>query len=155
MRSLIVAILLFAVLALTGCIILPIPTSESKLLAGKQVTEDQFSFLIPNVTTKDEVIQELGNPNVIWEDARIFSYNWEKRQGILFWAVGGYGGGAGGMTDIPKRYHLLIQFDEQDRVQHFERSVRALTQSYADFLKEWRIKSTVQPLSNPENGRNE
>jgi outer membrane protein assembly factor BamE (lipoprotein component of BamABCDE complex) len=123
---------------LTGCIAIPIPTTETKLLAGKPVVNDQISLLIPEITAKEEVLQIFGNPNVIWEDARIFSYNWDKRQAVLLWAVGGYGGGTGGIADIPKQYHLLIQFDEQGRVQRFERAVRPLTQSYIDFLIDWR-----------------
>jgi len=105
---------------LTSCVVLPIPTTESKVLAGKPVREEQLSFLKPNITTKQDVIERLGNPNVIWEDVRVFAYNWDMRQGILFWAVGAYYSGGMGTEDIPKHYALLIQFDEQDRVQRFD-----------------------------------
>jgi hypothetical protein len=32
---------------------------------------------------------------------------------------------------------LFIQFDDQDRVQRFERAVRPSNKPYGDFLKEW------------------
>lgn len=130
-----------AALALAGCIALPISTNEDKVLAGKPVTEEQLAFLAPQVTTKREVIDRLGSPSVIWEDARVFAYNWEMRQGILFWAVGGYGGGAVGAEDIPKRYALLILFDAQDRVERFERAVRPASVSYGKFIERWLKRS--------------
>lgn len=88
-------------------------------------------------TTRSEVVARLGNPDVIWEEARLFAYNWEMRQGILVWAVGAYYSGAAGVADIPRHYMLLIRFDDQDRVQRFERAVRPARETYGDFLKEW------------------
>jgi hypothetical protein len=128
---------------------LPIPITEGKVLAGKPVTEEQLSFIVANITTRQDVIEKLGNPNVIWEDHRVFAYNWDMRQGILFWAVGAYYSGGAGMTDIPKHYLLLIQFDEQDLVQRFERTVRPSSQSYIEFLKEWVNKPVARSSPNP------
>lgn len=132
--------LLCAMISQTGCVMLPIPTREGKVLAGKPVTQEQLAFLVPNVTTKKEVIQHVGSPNVIWEEANVFAYDWVVRQGVLIWAVGGGAGpasAAAGVSDIPKRYKLLIQFDGQDRVRRFETVVWPTHMSYGDFLKEW------------------
>lgn len=129
------ALLFIAVLSQVGCMLL-LPTQE-EVLAGMPVKDEQLLFLACNVTTKSDVTMRLGSPDVIWEDARLFAYNWVVRQGILVWAVGGGYSGAAGMMDIPKRYMLLIQFDGQDRVQRFERMVRPPHKSYGDFLKEW------------------
>ena len=122
---------------LTGCVMLPFPTSQDRMLAGKQITEEQISFVTPEITTRQEVLERLGNPRVIWEDARIFVYNWQMRQGVLFFAWGAYYTGGFGMKDIPRHYLLLIRFDEQDRVRRFERAVCPLHRSYADCLREW------------------
>ncbi len=134
-------------LVLAGCVLLPIPLPENKVLAGKPVTEEQLSFLSSKDTTMQQVIDRLGNPNVIWEDTRIFVYHWEMRQGILFWAVGAYYSGAMGMMEIPKHYLLLIQFNEQDRIVRFDRVVRPLTQSYSDFLQAWGKNVPPAPAS--------
>lgn len=145
--------LLCAWLGLTGCILVPIPTGEDKLLAGKPVTEEQLSFLAPGKTTAQQVVARLGNPVVIWEEARVFVYNWKMRQGILFWVVGGASqgsvAGGAGMTDIPRHYLLLIRFDEQERVRYFERAVCPLNVSYSEFLKEWVGKTAATPPENP------
>jgi hypothetical protein len=127
----------------------PIPTKENKILAGKPVHGEQLAFLTTKRTTKKEVIERLGSPSIIWEDARVLAYSWEMRQGILFWAAGTYYSGAAGMKDIPKHYLLLIRFDEKDRVQRFSRTVRPLTQSYSDFLKEWLKNSNAQSPLDP------
>lgn len=115
----------------------PVPTKQDKALAGKPVTEAQLSFLTPKVTTMGEVVERLGNPNIIWEDARVFVYHWDMRQGILFWAAGAYYTGSAGMENIPKHYLLLIRFDEQGRVVRFSRTTRPLSQPLADFLQQW------------------
>jgi hypothetical protein len=121
----------------TGCITIPIPTTEKKILAGQPVTEEQLAFLVPGVTTREEVVRQLGNPHIIWEDARIITYDWDVRRGILLWAVGGYATGTGGIKDIPKHYLLILQFDENDRVLRFEKAIRPLSRSYMPFLKDW------------------
>lgn len=133
----IIPVLFCALVLQTGCVLLPIPVEEGKVLAGKPVSEEQLAFLTPSVTMKNEVMTRLGTPDVIWEEARLFAYNWEMRQGVLLWAVGGHYSGAAGMSDIPKHYVLIIQFDGQDRVQRFDRAVRPPFQSYGDFLKKW------------------
>jgi hypothetical protein len=129
-----------------GCIMIPVPTSENKVLAGNPITEEQMTFLIPHVTTQQEVVEQLGQPVVVWEDARLFVYNWKMRQGILFWAVGGASQGAmtggGGMKDIPKHYLLLIKFDEKSRIQRFERAVCPISKTYLECLKAWERKSS-------------
>lgn len=140
-RRMFVPLLLCAMISQAGCI-LPIPTQERKVLAGKPVTEEQLVFLSPDTTKKEEVLDRLGSPDVIWEEARLFAYNWVMRRGILLWAVGGGYSGAAGSWDIPKRYMLLIQFDDKDRVRRFDRAVWPPHKSYGVFLKEW--------ISNPD-----
>jgi hypothetical protein len=141
---LLIPVLFCALISQAGCIVLPIPAREHVVLAGKPVTEDQLDFITPKVTTKSEVVARLGSPNVIWEEARLFSYDWEMRQGILIWAIGAHYSGAAGISDIPSHHMLLVRFDDQDRVQHFERAVRPPFKSYGDFLKEWIADSDAQ-----------
>ena len=131
--------------ALRGCVILPIPTPERTVLAGKPVVEEDLAFLTPNLTTKKEVIERLGSPDVIWVEANLFAYNWSMLQGILIWGLGS--GSLSGIEAIPNSYALLIRFDEQDRVIHFERIARPAFKSYGNFLKEWVGDS--QKMSSP------
>ncbi len=131
------AILLSATLALAGCIMLPIPTSEDKVLAGTPVAEAQLAFIEPGVTTQAEVVGRLGQPALVWEDARVFVYQWDMRQGILLWAVGAHVTGAAGKTDLPSHHQLLIRFDEGGRVKRFEHRKRPSGVSVAQSIREW------------------
>lgn len=129
----------------------PVPVSEDKILAGKQVTEEQLLFLTAGVTTKQEVLERLGSPRVIWEDTGIYVYNWQMRQGILFLVWGAHYTGGFDMKDIPRHYLLFIRFDEQDRVRRFERAVCPLHRSYADCLREWEKGSdSATPSNKPD-----
>ncbi|MFO7684794.1 MAG: hypothetical protein R6V60_01770 [Desulfobacterales bacterium] len=136
----------WAAAALAGCIIVPIPTKEGKVLSGKPVAEEQLAFLPPESSTKRDVLERLGSPTVIWEDARVFVYSWEIRQAIVAWAVGGYGRAAAGLSEVPKHYLVLIQFDETDHVRRIDRTVCPMSRTYSDFLKDWvRTPDTHQP----------
>lgn len=122
---------------ISGCLMLPVPTAEDKILTGTPVVAQQLAFLELQRTSKAAVIEHLGNPNLIWEDARLFVYAWDMRQGILFWAVGGPYAGRAGMTDLAKHYLLLIQFDADERVMRAEKTSRPPSQSLPEFLVDW------------------
>ncbi|MCD6681658.1 MAG: hypothetical protein LT102_13590 [Burkholderiaceae bacterium] len=141
--------LLLCTLALQAGCMLPIPTQERKVLAGKPVSEEQLAFLTPGVTTQREVVDRLGQPDAIWEEARLYAYDWVMRQGILLWAIGGGYSGAAGMADLPRNYLLLIQFDDDDRVQRFERAVRSPLESYGQFLEKWVAGSATKSSEEP------
>ncbi|MDP3420531.1 MAG: hypothetical protein Q8R61_08150 [Thiobacillus sp.] len=135
-RSLLLLLLAAITLYLYGCVI-PIPTPENKVLAGTPVTEEQLAFIQLGETTKENVLARLGEPQIVWEDAHIFVYEWEVRHGVLLWAVGAGYSGAFGAIDLRERYVLIIQFDDTDRLQRFERAIRPPLKSYGDFLREW------------------
>ena len=123
-------------LFIQGCI-LPIPTGEDKVLAGDQIANEELNFIRPGITTKEEVVERLNDPDVIWEEERIFAYNWQMRWGILFWAVGHGLQVAGGAEDIATKYVLLIRFDPIDRVERFEVIHRSRFDSYGEHLEKW------------------
>lgn len=120
-----------------GCVILPIPMPEDKVMAGRPVTEFQQSFIRPGATTREEVVRHLGQPFIIWEDARVFIYRWDMRQGILVWAVVGDTKIIGDAHDVPKHYLLLIQFDGNNVVRRFERTTRPPSMTTPEFLLDW------------------
>jgi len=130
-------LLLAAVLASSGCLVLPIPTPEDKVLAGTPVSQEQLAFVSTGiergVTTRADVVAHLGAPSLIWEDARVFVYQWDMRQGMLFVVIG-YGGGVG---DIPRHHWVLVQFDEQDRVVRSEYVTRTWSGPRGEFLRKW------------------
>lgn len=131
-------------LLLTGCV-LAWPLSEDKVLTGRQLTDEQMVLITPKVTTKQQIIESLGTPRVIWEDTRVFVYDWDVRIGYFVFFAGGPGGGFVGAGPIPKHYLFLVQFDENDRVRRAGRVVRSLFESQSDFLIEWLGSDLADP----------
>jgi hypothetical protein len=128
--------ILFMSVTLSSCIAIPIPT-PLKIIDGQPVTNDQLSFLTPGHTTRDIVIDRLGPPSVVWEDACILAYNWEVRQGIVVWVAGAGYTGAAGVGDITERYIFLLQFDDNDRLIRSGKVVHEPFESYGDNLEKW------------------
>ncbi len=118
----------------SACIPIPIPADE--VTSGHEISEEEVLFIESGVTTKQQVLERLGDPSVIWEDERVVAYNWDHvglRVANVF--AGGYTAGVV-VLDVPSHYVLLIQFDEADRVKKFERTTIP-PRSYGPFLREW------------------
>ena len=100
-------VLLPVFLALTGCI--TIPTTENTVLSGEKVTDQQLVFVKQGMTTKSEITDQLGPPDIFLIDKNIFAYDWQTRQAIMIWAIGGPYQASVGAADIPKNYVLRIK----------------------------------------------
>jgi len=100
--------------ALAGCVVLPVDYHASgSRMNVNQATE---SHLQPGVSTKEDVLLLLGEPDFCSEDGQTIGYSWTK-VGVL-WIVGTrYGGGEG---EIGKNYVLEIVFDASNRVARTE-----------------------------------
>jgi hypothetical protein len=85
------------------------------------VKDETSETLQPGVTTKEDILLTLGEPDFASEDGQRLGYAWNKVKAI--WAVAGYGGGGAG--EIERSYVLVIAFDATDRV------------SGTRLLKEW------------------
>lgn len=117
---------------LYGCIAIPIPTSENKVMSGDKISDKQLVFIERGITSKSEIIDQLGLPDIHLIDKNIFAYNWQTRQAIIVFI--GYGIGA---EEIPKNYVLLLRFDSEDIVRNHAITKRSLLESYGDHLIEW------------------
>lgn len=117
-----------------GCVFIPLPET---CVSGEEVTKKELTSIIPGITTKTEIVDMLGEPDVLWLDENIFAYNWKMAWAIMPWIVGAGGQAAGGIEEFTKDYALLIQFDHNDRVVRFERIKRSMFTSYGEMLKNW------------------
>jgi outer membrane protein assembly factor BamE (lipoprotein component of BamABCDE complex) len=96
--------------ALTGCVVIPVDYYDSN--SRRNITPDTASSLVPGVTTREEVIMRLGEPNHVADDGRRIGYAWEKVKAIV---AAGYGG-SGGAGEIERGYLLEITFDHRNKV---------------------------------------
>ena len=95
LRRIFGAALVPAALSLTGCVILPVPTPPT---GSEIVGDDSMKSIKPGVTTRADVLLELGDPSENEEADRLFAYDWKVSYGSIVWAWGiTYNvGGAGG-----------------------------------------------------------
>lgn len=118
-----------AAIGLAACIIIPIPVDHT---SGRAI--DPKTAIEIGVTTREEIVARAGEPDAIWEDERIFAYNWEHANWLFIVGVAYVGGGAGyGYA----HQMLLIQFDASGRVARAEWVERPSEKSYGEFLTEW------------------
>jgi hypothetical protein len=88
-----------ALLLATSCTSYVAPVKDSATL-------EQFAFLQPGRTTRDEVLARLGAPPTTYEDGRIASYPvYRTKSGRL---TADYGPGVYGPHEGPERLYTLI-----------------------------------------------
>lgn len=108
-RSTALALLLLCFLV-SGCLILPVNyhTRNSR----HNITMQTTNALQIGVSTKEDVLMKLGEPDFASEDQKRIGYLWSKVKFI--WAVVGYGGGASG--EATKSYLIEATFDSSNRI---------------------------------------
>lgn len=106
------ALLLF--LFFSACIV--IPTPEHRIQGRVPCDSEKTTFMVRDTTSKEEVLLNLGEPDLVLNHERIFVYRWEMV--AAYFAVGGYGAGAAG--PIQRTNFLIIEFDDRDKVSRHE-----------------------------------
>jgi hypothetical protein len=101
------------------------------------VPERDIDFIKVGVTSRDEVIEELGPPYLSFEDLQIIAYSWVVVGAYVPWIIGGEGQAAGGVEQIGVRYVLLIAFDKHDGVIKHEIKERWLFDTIRGHATKW------------------
>lgn len=103
---------------LTGCLVIPAPSSDSGYARTNVVQHTQEQF-VPGVTTRQDIIMALGEPDAVSWDERQLAYRSEKVVGlwILF---GGYAGGDAGT--IYSEHFYVFEFDPRGCFQTVSKS---------------------------------
>lgn len=108
---------LLALVVMAGCILIPVPTGE----------KPYYAKAIPNlevgVTSKSEVLQEFGVPDVTYHRGTELIYittqeSWKVAWGFIIPLPGG--GAGGGVETLHKRFVLSVSFDTKDVLSEFE-----------------------------------
>ena len=106
-----------ACVSLAGCIIIPFPVDKTK---GRAVDVDPKTAFQTGVTTREEVLTRLGQPDHDTIDrGHVFVYSW-WHAGWGFAAFSGFNGNVGTGASYRIDY-LAIKFDESDRIVDAER----------------------------------
>lgn len=128
-------------LGINACVI--IPTDYHLEGTRNNVTQETLAAFIPGQTTKEEVLRNLGEPDVVAEDgSRIAYHSIKNKAWYLFFApyAAEYGG-------IKRQYVFSLTFDERNIVHEIGVQKRPMT---IDGLKRvWRVARIKQyELSN-------
>jgi hypothetical protein len=128
-------LILLLVFFLLGCpVVLPLGGGD----VGRRITKNQLAFVRPGITSKSDVIAQLGEPDVIWENERVLAYNWDVIRSKYLVGVLGPGSSPPFGT-VENRVHcvLLFRFDPEDRVERFQLTRRPSSDSYGAHLRKW------------------
>jgi len=125
----------FVAVALTGCIVIPIPTPE---WGDAPISEEQNEVLESGVgrMTRDEVIGLIGQPQRRYGDGSVIVYDWTMSQGIYFYGVANQGGVAAGESE----HRLCFLFSEEGvlkSIEHIDSAIGGSESMVARQLEEW------------------
>lgn len=83
--------------------------------AGHRIKPDTISFITPGITTKQEVLENLGSPLFDLEGGRLIAYYWEttgQLKASFFW----FGREGGEIGPKQKQWAFCVAFDVSGRV---------------------------------------
>lgn len=103
-----------------GCLIIPVPASDHKVVAGSRVEHNTISSIKIGQTTRAQIIQALGQPNVDMPELRVIAYLWEQVDYHVLLILLGPNGAGGGEIGGPIPYAFFVAFDQSGRVSSYE-----------------------------------
>jgi len=118
-RSISVCVLLLA----SGCPV-PVPHYYDATFPGRwNVEKATKGFPIAGITTMDEVLLRLGEPDlVVRQPSKItFIYRWKKVVGKVVFPIFLLIGGGFGNVPMTATYFVSIEFDKNNTVQKFDK----------------------------------
>jgi hypothetical protein len=105
---------LFLILFSSACIV--IPTPEHRIGGRVPCDDEKATFMVKDMTNKEEVLLKLGEPDLVLNRERIFVYRWEMVAAYFF--VGTYYAATGGPIQRP--HFLIIEFNDRNVVSRHE-----------------------------------
>jgi len=100
---------------LSGCLV--IPMNKATHGSRQNVSEEAVAGFQKGVTTRQDVVLALGEPDWVARDESCYGYHWSRVRWVwLIVASNGYSGGAIG-GDVTREGHLKVTFDADDRLQ--------------------------------------
>jgi hypothetical protein len=136
-----------------GCLAIPIPQGYRNIETyGKKVEQTQLSFVVPGQTTTVEVIEKMGQPNLMLEDLGVMAYGWKMLVAYVPYVIC-HPTGAGGVDKLDRQYLLLMSYDDRGVINRYEivryslvesstKTIEELTRQWA--VKEYHLRNTAQ-----------
>ena len=126
--------------ATSGCIIIPLPHAKRPIEGSRQdLGESAATVLKRPAATRADVISALGEPDLSWDNDRVFVYRWSVSDLAVLVAAGGGYSGTAGIAECPAHYFVLVEFDKTGRVRRWEQRKGPWYMAAEQYTKEvWR-----------------
>ncbi len=145
-RALAGPVLLAVIIGMSGCVV-AIPYPHHRTLEGSEITAQSLQDLHVNQTTRTQVLEKFGSPDIDFVGQRVIAYAWSGiGSKVLIVAASLGGGNADSQMLSRERSALLVRFDSEDRVVAFSiidrpivvQAYDPLEQSSDAHLDDWR-----------------
>jgi len=114
---------LACVLSCGCCGVLPIPTAKHtpmKYGTRGEIERKTLRFVEVGSTTREDVLLNLGEPDLAWGDGTYFAYRWITVNGyVVAWAGDAHTVDGESFPIGKARHDLVIEFDEDGRVARY------------------------------------
>jgi hypothetical protein len=136
-------ILISALLVLSSCLIIPTVWEKQRF------SEEVPTYFTLGISTVDDVVETLGQPDIIWETEHIYVYTWKHLQAEMPFFIPGPGKLAAGAVPFTSDEALLILFDDAGCMRRIGRATKSPFESYGEFLRDW-LKQSGEPRTEPQ-----
>lgn len=114
----------------SSCLIIPLPAT--KVQGNVSVNSKTIQFLKPNITTREEVLLKLGDPDGVAFQHSILIYRWRVSHALVL--------SEGGADQIAQDRFFLVSFNTDHTVRKFEiinYNIDKRKKPLIDFLRTW------------------
>ena len=126
--------------------------------AGYRISDESIAFIQPGVTTRSEVVENLGTPLLELQEPHVIAYSWGRLRVTaaskpigqdvnigtrpMDYAVGPAPSQEGGLVET-KRWVCCIALDSNNRVTRFEKLRLESVPSLEEAVRQWAASSTT------------
>ena len=138
---------------LHACMALPMPFTQQREVAGREVSGLAALRLSPGRTTRSEVVSLLGEPSVQWDAERVLVYNWSVRESrIVLVSNQKQPLGFDQVNDGTKAHQVALQFDVHDRLLRVRNVVEDTVGHQHPSLHQWVVDGLLEQTAPLEPG---
>ncbi len=109
-------VIMAGLVAVAGCLVVPIPVNYHAAGSRTNVSPATEVALEIGVTTREDILLMLGEPDLYAEDGRVLGYAWTKVTAVVV-VVLPYAGSAG---ELGQNAVLKLTFDDHDQLATIE-----------------------------------
>jgi len=129
---------------LTGCVgALPVPKLSNRPVTGQIIHHDQVAFVVPELTTRAELVEHLGGNFVASLRQPALAYTWELPGGRGVWWFGSEYYATAGEFEWSRWRSFFVLFDDRGLVRRIQFKHLSSRHSLHEQLENWAQKAAL------------